>query len=48
MKGKARVLKHLSISKGKAITVQAWMGPEGSRRLRLAAHEDGKVVSCMH
>jgi len=44
----ARVLKYLSISKGKAITVQAWMGPEGSKMLRLPAHEDGKVVSCTH
>jgi len=25
----------VSINKGKAITLQAWMGPEGSRRLRL-------------
>jgi hypothetical protein len=36
--------------RGKAIPLQAWTGPEGSRRLRLpdfkkSAHEDGKVVS---
>jgi hypothetical protein len=39
--------------KGKAIPLQAWKGPEGSRRLRLpdlkqSAHEGGKVVSPMH
>jgi hypothetical protein len=39
--------------KGKAIPLQAWTGPEGSRRLRLldfktAAHEGGKVVCPMH
>jgi len=26
---------NLDISKGKAIPLQAWTGPEGSRRLRL-------------
>jgi hypothetical protein len=36
--------------KGKAIPLQAWKGPEGSRRLRFpdsrqSVHEDGKVVS---
>ena len=40
-------------SKGKAITVQAWTGPDGFRRLRLpdfkqSAHEGGKVVSPTH
>jgi hypothetical protein len=39
--------------KGKAIPLQAWTDPEGSRRLRLpdlrqSAHEDGKVVSPTH
>jgi hypothetical protein len=39
--------------KGKAISLQAWTGPEGSRRLRLPdfktiAHEGGKVVNPMH
>ena len=39
--------------KGKAIPLQAWRGPESSRRLRLqisrqSAHEGGKVVSPMH
>jgi len=36
--------------KGKAISLQAWTGPEGSRRFRLpdfkkSAHEGGKVVN---
>jgi len=39
--------------KCKAIPLQAWTGPEGSRRLRLphfkkSAHECGKVVSPTH
>jgi len=39
--------------KGKAVPLQAWSGPEDSRRLRLpdfvtTAHEGGKVVSLMH
>jgi len=39
--------------KGTAIPLQAWTGPEGSRRLRLpdlrqSAHEGGKVVTPMH
>jgi len=39
--------------KGKTIPLQAWAGPEGSRRLRLpesrqSAHEGGKVVSPTH
>jgi hypothetical protein len=39
--------------KGKAIPLQAWTGPEVSRRIRLLdfktmAHEGGKVVSPMH
>jgi len=38
---------------GKAIPLQAWTGPEGSRRLSLQitrqlAHECGKVVSLTH
>ena len=42
------------LGKGKAIPVQAWTGPEGSRRLSLpdflrkSTHEGGKVVSHMH
>jgi len=34
-----------AIGKGKAIPLQTWTGPEGSRRLR---HEGGKVVSLTH
>ena len=42
--------------KGKAVPLQAWTGPEGSRRLRSpgphisrqSAHEGGKVVSPTH
>jgi len=39
--------------KGKAIPLQDWTGPEGSRRLTLqdfktSAHEGGKVVSPTH
>jgi hypothetical protein len=39
--------------KGKVIPVQAWTGPDGSRRLKLpisrqSTHEGGKVVSRMH
>jgi len=40
------------MNKGKAIPVQAWKCPEGSRRFRLpdfkTAHEGGKVVSPTH
>ena len=40
-------------SKGKAVPLQAWSGPEGSRKLRLpdfmtTAHDGGKVVSLTH
>ena len=39
--------------KGKAVPLQAWTGPEGSRKLRLpdfvtAAQDGGKVVSLTH
>jgi len=39
--------------KGKAIPLQAWSGPEGSRKLRFTdfmttAQDGGKVVSLMH
>ena len=42
-----------SISKGKAVPLQAWSGPEGSRKLRFpdfmtTAQDGGKVVSLMH
>jgi hypothetical protein len=39
--------------KGKPVPLQAWSGPEGSRKLRspdfmTTAHEGGKVVSLTH
>ena len=39
--------------KGKAVPLQAWSGPEGSRKLRFSdfmttAQEGGKVVSLTH
>jgi len=39
--------------KGKAVPLQAWSGPEGSRKLRFSdymtmAQDGGKVVSRMH
>jgi len=39
--------------KGKAVPLQAWAGPEGSRKLRFpdfvaTAQDGGKVVSLMH
>jgi hypothetical protein len=41
------------VVKGKAVPLQAWSGPEGSRRLRFpdfvtTAQDDGKVVSLAH
>jgi len=40
-------------SKGKAVPLQAWIGPEGSRKLRFpdfvtTAQDSGKVVSLTH
>jgi len=39
--------------KGKAVPLQAWSGPEGSRKLRFqdfvtTSQDGGKVVSLMH
>jgi hypothetical protein len=38
--------------KGKAVLLQAWSGPEGSRKLRfpdyMTTAQDGKVVSLTH
>jgi hypothetical protein len=39
--------------KGKAVPLQAWSGPEGSRKLRFpdfmtTAHDGGRVVSLTH
>jgi len=41
------------ISKGKAVPLQAWIGPEGSRNLRFpdfvtTAQDGGNVVSLTH
>jgi len=46
-------LRFILLGKGKAIRLQAWTCPEGSRKLRLPdfktmAHEGGKVVSRKH
>jgi hypothetical protein len=42
-----------AITKGKAVPLQAWSGPEGSRKLRFpdyltTAQDDGRVVSLKH
>jgi len=47
MQGKTQALR------GKAVPLQAWTGPEGSRKLRFpdfvtTAQDGGKVVSLMH
>jgi hypothetical protein len=51
------ITPHYSLSKGKgkgkAVPLQAWSGPEGSRKLRFPdfmtmAQDGGKVVSLMH
>jgi hypothetical protein len=41
------------LGKGKAVPLQAWSGPEGSRKLRFTdymttAHDDGKFVNLTH
>ena len=46
-------LGYSGMQKGKAVPLQAWTGPEGSRKLRLpdfvtTAQDGGKVVSLMH
>jgi hypothetical protein len=43
----------VSTGKGKGVPLEAWSGPEGSRKLRFpdymtTAHDGGKVVSLMH
>jgi len=45
--------EHCVYVKGKAVLLQAWSGPEGSRKLRLpdfvtTAQDGGKVVSLTH
>ena len=47
------ILRYKAKAKGSAIPLQAWTGPEGSRRLRLppfktSARESGKFVSLTH
>jgi hypothetical protein len=47
------VAVHRKILKGKAVPLQAWSGPEGSRKLRFPdymtmAQDGGKVVSLTH
>ena len=42
------VFDHISLCKGKAVPLQAWSGPEGSRKLRfpdfmITAQDSGKV-----
>jgi len=49
---KAVICKY-SKGKGKAVPLQAWIGPEGSRKLRIpdfvtTAQDGGKVVSLTH
>ena len=44
---------HRYIGKGKAVPLQAWSGPEGSKKLRFpdfmtTAQDGGKVVSLTH
>ena len=44
---------HLLIKKGKAVLLQAWSGPEGSRKLGFpdfmtTAQDGGKIVSLTH
>jgi len=50
---KLSVLGTVNIFIGKAVPLQAWTGPEGSRKLRFpdyvtTAQDGGKVVSLMH
>ena len=45
--------KDVNIKKGKAVPLQAWSGPEGSRKLRFqnfmtTAQDGGKFVSLKH
>jgi hypothetical protein len=45
--------KNIHKTKGKSVPLQAWSGPEDSRKLRFpdfmtTAQEGGKVVSLMH
>jgi len=47
------IISRLVKGKGKAVPLQTWCGPEGSRKLRFPdfmkkAHDGGKVVSLTH
>ena len=51
--GSTQILIEMSKGKDKAVPLQAWSGPEGSRKLRFpdfvkTAQDGGKVVSLMH
>jgi hypothetical protein len=44
---------HLPVSKGKAVLLQVWSGPEGSKKLWFpdfvtTAQDGGKIVSLLH
>ena len=46
-------MRDLALGKGKAVPLEAWSGPQGSRKLRFpgfmtTAQEGGKVVSLTH
>jgi len=48
-----RVTLHYGKGKGKAVPLQAWSGPEGSKKLRFpdfmtTAQDGGMVVSLLH
>jgi len=47
------VIRYMQCSRGKAVPLQAWSGPEGSRKLRFpdymtTAQGGGKFVSLTH
>jgi hypothetical protein len=51
--GQIIICCELNVCKGKAVPLQAWSGPEGSRKLRFpdfmtTAQDGGKVVSPTH
>ena len=51
--GRFRDTMKIGKGKGKSVPLQAWSGPEGSRKLRFpdfttTAQDGGKVVSLMH
>ena len=53
MEGLLNTLKGKGKCKGKAVPLQAWSGPEGSRKLRFpnfmtTAQDGGRVVSLKH